>query len=105
MLTEGWTDGDAERGRQTYLSLLCTPDDTLHIAFRQWRKGVDPWHENSYYAALSYQRKPEDGQWSEAMPLAVAAYAGYSIYYHKLAADNAGPLYLSFSYLPKREIE
>ena len=35
------TDADGD-GRQTYCSLVCDDQDTLHIAFRQWRQGVDP---------------------------------------------------------------
>ena len=34
-------DTGAGRGRQTYVSLVCTPDDALVVVFRQWRRGVD----------------------------------------------------------------
>lgn len=91
------TDADGEAG-QTYLSLVCGPDDTLHIAYRQWRAGVDPYHDGALYAALTYQRKPKNGPWSEAMPRVIPARPGYSIYYHKLTLDRRGNLALAYCY-------
>lgn len=92
------TDEDGD-GRQTYTSLVCGPDDTLHIAYRQWRRGVDPYHGGENYAALSVQSKPRDGPWGPARPIVVPPVPGYSIYYHKLTIDRRGRLYLSYSYL------
>ena len=99
-LTKDWIEKGTgeERGRQTYLSLLVGPDDTLHIAFRQWRQGVDPWHPGNYFGALSYQRRPRDGAWSEAMPLVVPPNPGYSVWYHQMAIDRSGRLFLSYNY-------
>jgi len=91
------TDEDGD-GRQTYISLVCDPDDTLHIAYRQWRRGVDPYHDGENYAALSVQSKPKDGPWGAARPIVVPAVPGYSIYYHKLTVDRRGRLFLSYSY-------
>ncbi len=91
------TDEDGE-GRQTYISLVCDQNDTLHTAFRQWRAGVDPYFGGALYAALSVQHKPRDGPWSDARPIVVPAVPGYSIYYHKLTVDRLGALYLSYSY-------
>lgn len=91
------TDADG-RGRQTYLSLVCGPDDTLYIAYRQWRQGVDPYHDGLNYAALSFQKKPKDEPWGPAVPLVVPPVPGYSIYYHKLTLDRRGRLFLSYSY-------
>ncbi|MFP3904849.1 MAG: BNR-4 repeat-containing protein [Armatimonadota bacterium] len=91
------TDEDG-RGAQTYCSLVCDPDDNLHIAFRQWRAGVDEYHGGNLYAALSVQTKPKDGEWGPARPLVVPVVDGYSIYYHKLTIDRRGNLYLSYSY-------
>ncbi|MFP4250914.1 MAG: BNR-4 repeat-containing protein [Armatimonadota bacterium] len=91
------TDEDG-RGAQTYISLVCDQDDNLHIAFRQWRAGVDPYHGGNLYAALSMQTKPKDGEWGPARPLVVPAVDGYSIYYHKLTTDRLGNLYLSYNY-------
>jgi hypothetical protein len=86
------------QGRQTYISLVCGPDDTLHIAYRQWRRNVDQFHPSQTYAALSYQSKPKEGPWGPARPLVIPALPGYSIYYHKLTIDRRGRLYLSYSY-------
>lgn len=94
---EEGTDEDG-RGAQTYCSLVCDQDDNLHIAFRQWRRGVDEYHGDNIYAALSVQTKPKDGEWGPARPLVIPAVDGYSIYYHKLTIDRVGNLYLSYSY-------
>ncbi|NLB94796.1 MAG: hypothetical protein GX785_03705 [Armatimonadetes bacterium] len=91
------TDADGS-GRQTYVSLVCGPDDTLHIAYRQWRRGVEPYHGGETYAALSVQSKPKDGPWGPARPLVVPPVPGYSIYYHKLTIDRRGWLYLSYNH-------
>ena len=106
VLTAGWKDdgSDADgRGRQTYASLVCDPEDTLHIAFRQWRRGVDRHHPGSYCGALSYQRKPKGGGWSPARPMVIPAVPGYSIYYHKLTVDRRGTLYLAYEYYSGEE--
>jgi hypothetical protein len=87
-----------ERGRQTYLAFLIDAQDTLHIAFRQWRENIDPYFYGRLYGALSYQQKPVGQPWSDATPLIVPPVPTYSIYYHKLHQDRAGRLYLSYSF-------
>ena len=108
----GWTDpvpvcktgyvddksGPEGRGRQTYLSLQFDSHDTLHTAFRQWRRNVDPYFGGQIYAALSYQRKPRGRPWEKARPLIVPPLPRYSIYYHNLTHDRRDSLYLSYSY-------
>jgi len=86
------------RGRQTYLALLCDSKDTLHIAFRQWRSGIDEYFDGDLYAALSYQRKKKGQKWEDGRPLVVPPLPSYSIYYHKLTVDRNDRLYLSYSY-------
>lgn len=94
-----------ERGRQTYLAFVCDKDDNLHIVFRQWRKGVDQYHDGSKYAALSYQRKLKGKQWDKnARPLVIAALPDYSIFYHKLTMDHLNRIFLSFSYISGEEL-
>ena len=88
---EGW-------GRGTYISLVCDPDDTLHIAYRQWRRNVDEHHAGQIYAALSVQSKPKGAPWKPAQPIVVPPVAGYSIYYHKLTIDRRGRLWLSYNH-------
>ena len=92
------TPDGKDMARQTYLAMVIDQDDTIHIAYRQWRQGVDPYHDGKNYAALSYQRKRKGLRWEDARPLVVAPMPGYSIYYHKLALDHRGRLYLSYSY-------
>jgi len=96
------TDADGE-GRQTYISLLCDPDDTLHIAYRQWRLNADDTMPGSMYAALSTQSKPKGGAWGPARPLVAPPVAGYSIWYHKLTIDRRGRLYLSYNHWTSNE--
>lgn len=101
-LDAGYVDdrtGAPGSGRQTYASLVCGPDDTLHIGFRQWRRGVDPYHDGANYAALSIQSKPTGRPWGPALPRVVPPVASYSIFYHKLTIDRTGNLYLAYSYL------
>jgi len=98
-LTTGWIEDDGkERGRQTYLAFVRDSQDTLHIAFRQWRKNKDRHLGGKYFASLSYQRKPKDKPWEDARSLVAAPVSGYGIYYHKLAIDRRDNLYLSYSY-------
>lgn len=87
-----------ERGAQTYVGLVCTPDDTLHLVSRQWREGVDEFHDGHLYAALSYQRKRPGGEWEEPVPLVIPPLPDYSVFYHKLSIDRMGRLYLGYNY-------
>ena len=99
MLEGGWRTEEGGRGRQSYLAMVCGPEGALHSVFRQWRRGVDPYFNGDYYGALAYQRKPAGEDWDEkATPLVIPPTDGYSIYYHKLAIDRAGRLFLSYSY-------
>ena len=84
-------------GKQTYLAMLIDQKDALHIVFREWRQDPDH-HGGKQYAALSYQRKRKGYQWEPARPLVIAPVPGYSIFYHKLALDRRGRLFLSYSY-------
>jgi len=102
-LTTGWDDAGVQRGRQTYLGLVRDHEDTLHIAFRQWRRGVDGYHPTGYYGALSHQRKPKNGPWSDARPLVIPPMPDYCIYYHKLAVDRTGRVFLSYSHWNETE--
>jgi len=97
------TDSDGE-GRQTYASLVCGPDDTLHLVFRQMRRSRTGLFPLVGYFALSYQKRPLGEPWSKARMLAYsAAGGGYVNYYHKLTADQSGRLYLSFNVYRHRD--
>ena len=100
-LTSGFrrpgTDADG-LGRQTYVSFVCLPDDTLVLVFRQDRAGVDRDFAGRSYCALSLQIKPRDGDWSPSRRLVQRRdRPGYAIYYQKLAVDRLGRLFLSLS--------
>ena len=102
VLSAGYRDArsDADgRGRQTYASLVCLPDDTLVLAFRQQRAGVDSVFAGRSYGALCLQRRPRDGRWSAPTRLVMRRdQPGYANFYQKLAVDRRGRLYLSLSY-------
>jgi hypothetical protein len=90
--------GGPERGRQTYLAFLCDADDTLHIAYRQWRQNKEVYFDGRLYGALAYQQKPAGEPWSDAQVLVVPPVPTYSIFYHKLSLDKNGRLYLSYNF-------
>jgi hypothetical protein len=97
--------GGVQLGRQTYAAFACGPDDTLHLVFRQWRQGEEQHFDGHYYGALSYQQKPRDGEWSEALVLIVPPVPRYSIYYHKLSIDRLGRLFLSYNHYSHQQVD
>lgn len=99
MLKHGWLEFGYSRGRQSYLSFLCTADGMLHTAFRQWYKGTEPYFLENHFGGLSYSRKPADGDWpSDSKLMIVPPLDGYSIYYQNLAKDRDDRIYLSYGY-------
>ncbi len=97
--SSGWTEAeDVGTGlRQTYVGMVCTPDDALHLVFRLWLSDRT-YFPASHYANLAYMSKTPTGTWSEARPLIVAPFSEYSIFYHRLTIDRAGALCLSYDY-------
>ena len=95
----GWTEAVlvGEGLPQTYVGLVCGPDDTLHLACRLWRSGVEPFPLSSH-ATLAYFRKRPGQPWEAPRVLVVAAFSEYSIFYHRLTIDHAGRLFLSYDY-------
>jgi hypothetical protein len=95
--TGGWTDPIpvGENLRQTYIGLVCDPDDTLHLVFRLWR---EDFHPTSYCATLSHMSKRPNEPWSEPNVLVTAPFTEYSIFYHRLTIDQKGRLFLSYDY-------
>ncbi|HOT24283.1 MAG TPA: BNR-4 repeat-containing protein [Thermoleophilia bacterium] len=108
VLVNGWRSGkddENESGRQTYLSFVCDRSDTLHIAFRQWRRHVDPCFFGANYGALSCQYKRAGDEWSEAQVVVVPPYAGYAVYMHQLTVDRRGRLYLAAACIAGPEVQ
>ncbi|MFP6582506.1 MAG: BNR-4 repeat-containing protein [Candidatus Hydrogenedentota bacterium] len=95
----GWTAAeDISPGiRQTYVGLVCDPNDTLHLVFRHRRSDTD-YFPASWYMTLAYMQKPADGDWSEPQPLVIAPFSEYSIFYHRLTIDRKGALFLSYDH-------
>jgi hypothetical protein len=95
---QGFTEPQyISRGEQTYIGLVCGPDDTLYTAFRLWQRGMAPF-PNSHFATLALQRKVSAGTWEEPEVLIIPPFSEYSIFYHRLTVDRRGRLFLSYDY-------
>ncbi|MFA7004905.1 MAG: BNR-4 repeat-containing protein, partial [Verrucomicrobiia bacterium] len=95
----GWTEAApmVENLNQTYIGMVCGPDDTLHATFRLWRTGMEPFPA-SHYATLAYQRKRPGQPWEPPRILIVPPFSEYSVFYHRLTMDRKGRLFLSYDY-------
>ena len=107
VLTSGYrdrtTDADG-KGAQTYLSLACDADDTLHVVFRQGRRNVDSHFRDHGYMALAHQSlAPGAATWTQPKLIVVPPRPGYSQYYQKLTVDRLGRLFVSCSYFSHRD--
>ncbi|MBT5605929.1 MAG: hypothetical protein HOJ57_08315 [Lentisphaerae bacterium] len=95
----GWTETEdvGKKLSQTYVGLVCDKDDVLHLVFRLWR------HDGKYqphggYATLAHMTKSPEQPWSQPRVLVAAAFANYSIFYHRLTIDHRGRPVLSYDY-------
>jgi len=97
--SDGWTKAeDIGAGlRQTYVGMVCDPNNILHLVFRLWLND-NRYFPAGYYANLAYMSKHPAEKWSEARPLVVAPFSEYSIFYHRLTIDREGTLFLSYDY-------
>lgn len=95
----GWTEAVpvGEDLEQTYIGLVCGPDDSLHLTYRLWQRNKEPF-PLSHYATLAYQRKPADKPWESPRVLIVPPFSEYSVFYHRLTIDQRGRLFLSYDY-------
>jgi hypothetical protein len=96
---EGWTAPVpvGEGLRLTYVGMVCSPDNALHLVCRYWRTGEQPFPA-SHYATLAHLTKPADGPWQAPQLLVVPPLSEYSVFYHRLAIDRTGRLFLSYDY-------
>jgi len=95
----GWTEAVpvGEGLRQTYIGLVCGADDTLHLVYRLWWYGTEPFPA-SHHATLAYQRKRPGQPWEAPRVLIVPPFSEYSVFYHRLTIDRSGRLFLSYDY-------
>ena len=95
----GWTEPapTGDNLPQTYIGLVCGPDDTLHAVFRLWRSQTEPFPASSH-ATLAYQRKRPGQPWEPPRVLIVPPFSEYSVFYHRLTIDRRGRLFLSYDY-------
>jgi len=95
----GWTPAEpvGQDLSQTYIGVVCGPDDTLHLVYRLWRYGEPP-YPNSHHATLAYSRKRPGQPWDAPRLLVVPPFSEYSVYYHRLTIDRRGRLFLSYDY-------
>lgn len=99
MLKHGWVDFGYSRGRQSYLSFVCTADGSLHTAFRQWYKGTEPYFLDNHFGGLSYSSKSPGGEWpADSRLMIVPPLDGYSIYYQNMVIDRKDRIFLSYGY-------
>ncbi len=105
MLLDGYrTGGKSPRGRQTYVSLVCTPEDRLVVVFRQWRCGVDAVFHGQPYEALCVQWLDPGGTWTTPLRLAYCSrHRGYAQYYQKMSIDRSGRIFLSLNYFRPKD--
>ena len=97
------TDKDGD-GKQTYLSMICAPDGTVHIVSRQVRLGVDGhFATRSYVALVHTSLPPGQSTWSTPHLIVVPPQSGYSQFYQKLTVDQLGRLFVSCSYFSRRD--
>ncbi|MDH7571082.1 MAG: BNR-4 repeat-containing protein, partial [Armatimonadota bacterium] len=96
--SEGWTEAECvgEGLSQTYIGMVCGPDDTLHVAFRLWKSDPALHPSGASFATLSYQRKPSGQPWQAPRVLVVQPFTEYGIFYHRLVIDRKGRLFLSY---------
>ena len=97
--SDGWTKAE-EIGaglRQTYVGMVCDHNNTLHLVFRLWLND-NRYFPAGYYANLAYMSKHSAEKWSNALPLVIAPFSEYSIFYHRLTIDREGTLFLSYDY-------
>jgi photosystem II stability/assembly factor-like uncharacterized protein len=100
VLTDGLTipnSGGMQRASQTYDAFVCDAADVLHLVTRQNRSGVDPYFGGATYGALVHQSCPPGGMWGPPTLIVVPTEPGYAVFFHKLALDPSGRLFLSCS--------
>ena len=95
----GWTPAEplGPGLRQTYVGLVCAPDDSLHVVFRLWCHDSKIFPSGSF-AALAHMSKRPGEPWSKPQILVVPPFSEYSIFYHRLTIDRRGRLFLSYDY-------
>ena len=106
VLTSGYRDRTTDAdgvGKQTYLSLVCGPDDVVHVVSRQTRRNVDAHYRGQRYCALIHQALRPGQSWSAPDLIVVPPMSGYSQYYQKLTLDRLGRLFVSCSYFSRRD--
>lgn len=84
-----WSNPDAVGPRASYPSLVCDPEGTLHLAYRE--SNPDRWR-------LVYRQRPKAGTWSPPTCLAQSPTAGYSHFMQSMAIDAAGAIHIVFQF-------
>ena len=97
--TSGWSEPvlSGPKLSQTYIGLVCLPDDSLYTVFRLWGNYEAPF-PLSHHARLASQHKPIDATWQSPHKVLVSAFSEYSVFYHRLTIDRRGRLFLSYQY-------
>jgi hypothetical protein len=85
---EAWSDAQPLGPRDTYPSLVCDAEGTLHLAHRE---AADRWQ-------LWYRRKPKGSEWEAPTSLAISPVPGYNHHMHSLTVAPDGTLHLTFQF-------
>jgi hypothetical protein len=85
---DAWSEPESLGPRDTYPSLACDADGTLHLAHRE---AGDRWQ-------LWYRRKRAGRAWEAPTSLAISPVPGYNHHMHSLTVDPAGTLHLTFQF-------
>jgi len=83
-----WSEPQALGPRDTYPSIVCDPEGTLHLAHRE---AGDRWQ-------LWYRRKRKAANWEEPTSLAVSPVPGYNHHMHSITVAPDGTLHLTFQF-------
>ncbi len=86
---DSWSEPVPIGPRASYPSLISDPGGTLHLTYRSSHARL--WQ-------LLYRRKPQDGDWSEPVPLAESPTQGYCHFMQSLVSDEQGLLQLLFQF-------
>jgi formylglycine-generating enzyme required for sulfatase activity len=77
-------------GSYTYIGILADKFDNLHVTAR--------WAGNGYKNFLIYMKKPFGHDWLPQKILVEPFKTLYSVYYHKMAQDSLGRLFINYFY-------
>lgn len=83
-----WASGYDLGPKDTLPTLVADASGTLHLAHRERDELWQIW----------YRRKPRDGEWEEARPIAISPIPGYNLFMQSLSIGPTGAIHLTFQF-------